>query len=201
MSENSSSNNNNIDADADEAIESLTTTKDSCSSSNAKRPGRSVANTSKKMKSEEEPIETRFTDLPDIVLLQIASFFGLKEVLCNVRWISKTMQRICDGDERWLPVIAPPTLAHKVLKLEEDGAVLRRLYKEYSKWFKFWCEKKKKMKTLHLGYFIDLRSKISDLDGFFSLSPWEYPGTTYPTPWLHRMVYDSRCPDAALSLW
>ena len=191
--------------------ESLKKTEDSfgssnSSSSNAKRPGLESGKTRKKMKSsekKEEEAKPRFTDLPDGLLSLISSFFDLEE-LFKYRRICKKMQRVCNNDSRWLPVIAPPTLSHKVLTVKEDGKELRRLYKEYCQWVDWWedtelqiskAKTKKEIDTLERKF----RSKVSDLDGFFSLSPWENSTTTYPTPWLHRMVYNRRCPTDDIS--
>ena len=179
---------------------SLKKTEDSfssSSSSNAKRPGLASENACKKLKP--APVEIRFMDLSESVHNLIISFFDLNELLLTVQWICKRMQRVCNDDSRWLPVIAPPTLSNKVLNVKEDGKELRRLYKQYCRWMGWWRDTEDQIDDDD-KQLLKLRSKVSNLDGYFSLSPWENSKTTYPTPWLHRMVYNRRCPTEDVSL-
>ena len=123
------------------------------------------------------------------LLQEVASFLSLEELHKN-RLVCLAFQYICDRDNRWIPIIAPPHLAHQVLDLanKEHYKELRRCYFLFLQWSKVWAN------IYEFGDWQQLWRKQSHLDGFFSLSPWNTAAGSYPTPWLHRMVYEQMCP-------
>jgi len=136
--------------------------------------------------------ELNLSLLPHTILSEIVSFIDLDDfILYNLRGVCVSIQEACDMDSRWLPAIAPPSLATTVLSLDIHGFELRRLYKRYRKWYSTWQHDFMQDREEHL------RSKQSALDGFFSLAPWRHPedsSSSYPIPWLHLMVYGKLCP-------
>lgn len=112
----------------------------------------------------------------------VLSFLDLWEITGSIREVNCSWKEACDADSRWLPVIAPPSLARERLQLDRHGLQLRRLYAQYWKWWDLWDNLEDE----------DRRDRSSALDGFFSLAPWRR--SSYPTPLLHRMVYRQQCP-------
>ena len=131
--------------------------------------------------------------LPRETVSTILFFLSLDELLDSVRPVCPFMEEACDNDPRWLPIIAPPSLSHEVLSLGRHGTELRGLYLAYKQWRKRWHE-------LRL-------CGSSARDGFFSLAPWRHEPdglsssyAMYPTPWLHRMVYQQSCPSTTTDI-
>ena len=143
------------------------------------------------------------------IFLRVTSYLSLRE-LHKDRVVAVAFRDACDEDPRWLPVIAPPSLAHEVLDLtnKDHNKQLRRLYFQYWEWLRTWNDAEDERDEDFL------LARKSHLDGFFSLAPWVgrsknvvYTRTSpyyredpivsivsYPTPWLHRMVYEQLCP-------
>ena len=165
---------------------------------------------------------TMAVNLPEIVIGHILSFLVLEDLVKTTRRISKTFQKVSDEDERWIPVIAPPNLAHVKLDIKKHGQILRRVYCQYLKFHlemknnKYLQSKDSNHKIPEVtvidradGYAFYCGAKIlvdnnTNLHAFFSLAPWfrrtdllkhnTCQLTKYPTPWLHKMVYDQPCP-------
>ena len=124
---------------------------------------------------------------PEIVRLVLRSV--PPEYLISARVCSRTLYGLVAEDPQWLPVVAPPALAHTTLSLHEHGALLIRLFVRYLHWRRRW---------LRLEYEDnddELLKQNTALDGFFALSPWlrlegeRAEGAWVPVTWLQRMVY------------
>lgn len=105
---------------------------------------------------------------------------------------------------RFLPVVAPPTLAAVAptgLSLETHQQVLIRLFAEYVRWRRQWSELHRLAHPPGRGHvrrhLEELRQQQSPLDAYFSLAPWwrKYgevvPATWRPEQWLHDAIYSS----------
>jgi hypothetical protein len=134
-----------------------------------------------------------FLNSPPVdILHRILSFLSLEELGRETRLVSTAFRDKSDTDPRWIPVIAPPSLAHEVLDIQKHGRELRYLYFQFLRFRKWWEAMDESNPSL-------LLTRRSHLDGFFSLAPWGRPSNctedvSYLTPWLHRMVYDQPCP-------
>ncbi|KAG7342551.1 hypothetical protein IV203_007644 [Nitzschia inconspicua] len=117
------------------------------------------------------------------------SFLSLEEVW-ERRTVSRAFLHACNTDMRWIPIIAPPSAFRdqEVLSLDKHGKALRWLYlTQYLPWLEQWQSSD--------AYHQVNRQHV--VDGYFSLAPWrhmESDVTSYPNPWLHRIVHETACP-------
>ncbi|KAL7488194.1 hypothetical protein ACHAW6_013782 [Cyclotella cf. meneghiniana] len=139
---------------------------------------------------------------------EILSFLSCQESFCTIRPVSVMFREACMTDPRWLPVIAPPTLANEILELPRHWKDLCILYFKNLKWHTKWSDDYRVWTDAFEEWDDDsrmrakrrLRSRRSNLDGFFSLAPWKHSSPaqstamSYPAPWLHTLVYGSPCP-------
>jgi len=106
---------------------------------------------------------------------------------------------------RFLPVVAPPTLAAVAsdgLSLDTHQQVLIRLFAEYVKWRRRWSELHRLAHPPGKGrvrrHLEELREQQGPLDAYFSLAPWwrKYgeivPATWRPEQWLHEALHASK---------
>ena len=190
--------NNNDDDDhtykCNDASEATTTTRAATTSSSNSTTNltTTVAALDENRNTAAVPLPLILVTLPRESLAIVHSYLTLEELHEFVRPTCRQMRDVVDADRRWMPIIAPPRLSKQVLRLDLHGEYLRRLYFQQKRWFDDWEDKA-------FGPDEDLlRQRQSALDGFFSLSPWLHQQhcdlPSYPTPWLHRMVYGDECP-------
>jgi hypothetical protein len=138
----------------------------------------------------------RLTGLPVDVLQKMASFLTLEEIHKSIRPICSSLKQVCDNHPKWIPIIAPPSLANSILSLRLHGKHFRYLYiRHYIRWYDQWRGFR------DVSDAKVLRRCGSEWDGYFSLAPWRKtntPSSSYPTPWLHQMVYRKPCPTTAM---
>ena len=148
------------------------------------------------------PADGRMRELPTELVLHVLRGVPLRELL-TVRQCSRTLLHLVRQDPRWLPVIAPPTLAYSTLSLKEHGCMLIRLYARYEEWLKTWED------DVEQDLDDEVRYRSTALDGFFALAPWTplanddrpHEGEAwFPTPWMQRPVYGPQVPLAARGL-
>jgi hypothetical protein len=128
-------------------------------------------------------------DLPPDVVRNVFSFLPLED-MWSKREVCKTFLTMCNTDSRWIPVIPPDCIKNEIMTLEKHGKILRWMYLvKYRKWMTKWHYNKDRDALL-----AGSRSKL--YDGYFSLAPWRHfkDFTSYPQPWLHRMVHCQSCP-------
>ncbi|KAG7363746.1 hypothetical protein IV203_027107 [Nitzschia inconspicua] len=127
--------------------------------------------------------------LDDNLLKYTLSFLSLEKVW-EQRSVSRAFLHACNTDMRWIPIIAPPSAFRdqEVLSLDKHGKALRWLYlTQYLPWLEQWQSSD--------AYHQVNRQHV--VDGYFSLAPWrhmESDVTSYPNPWLHRIVHETACP-------
>ena len=130
---------------------------------------------------------TRVDALPDDLLRHVLRFCDLKQLnrLCPC---SNRLLQIIRNDSRWLPIIAPPALAHQKLTMAEHGDQMRLMFAQYLRWIFNWnsCEPD------------ELRAMGTALDGYFALAPWHriepISEVWAPLPWLQRIVHGPEPP-------
>jgi hypothetical protein len=127
-------------------------------------------------------------------LLQYTLSFLTLEEVWHLQGTCRAMVQACRSDTRWVPHIAPPTMTEQPLSMSKHGPALRWLYMtQYLPWYQQW----KDMEEIAEDNAVELTLRMHSMDGYFSLAPWNHQGsdvTTYPTPWLHRMVHVTVCP-------
>jgi hypothetical protein len=120
--------------------------------------------------------------LPSELIPKVTSFLSLDNVH-GIRGVCRLFRTVCDNDQRWLPIIAPPHLQDAALTVQEHGRALRKEYFSWKAWY---------MRTARLP--CDVKAGLDlEGDGWCSLAPWRHPRgiPSYPNPLLHRMVYHS----------
>lgn len=138
---------------------------------------------------EKENHSVTMNDLSSDMVRDIFSFLPLEE-MWEKRSVGKFFLTFCNTDSRWIPIIPPDFIKNEVMTLAKHGKMLRWLYLvKYKKWLQQWHHNKD-----HDALLAGSRSKF--YDGYFSLAPWRHfqNYTSYPQPWLHRMVHCQPCP-------
>lgn len=112
--------------------------------------------------------------LPDgLVDEHVLAYLPLEDLLL-CRGVSRHLRTIVDGSRRWLPVIAPPSIAAEAaengdnrLSIKNHSRFLFQLYVRYQQWLRRWQQNKANRDKEAL------RCYTTALGGFFALAPWE----------------------------
>ena len=127
-----------------------------------------------------------FWMLPVELVSAIFAHVALVDLLV-LRAVSRALRRLSSMDNRWLPLITPPSMCTMTLSLIEHGEAMIRLYATYQRWLRNW-------RTLVATNDIAaIRLQTTVLDSFFALAPWENRGVVNsawtPLHWLQNTIY------------
>ena len=138
-------------------------------------------------------------DLLDVILSHVLDLRNLMGARSACRQLKER------SNQRFLPVIAPPSMQHvPVLSMAEHGELLMKLFGLYRKWLRVWCNghahlcsAESNAEYTNLAKILRSHVYQRDIDGFFSLAPWSrIPYETVPSvwrtqQWLHDAVYNA----------